>query len=558
MTTYFLVVYVLLCYRDVFRYYTFLDVLEMLHVKVLYYGGPILTMEYPMQAEAVLINDGIIDAVGELNDLRSLSKGAAEIDLQGCTLMPSFIDSHGHFSGLASSMLQISLDQATNFDDIIFFVSQYIQHNHIPKGQWVIGKGYDHNLLNEHRHPGISVLDQAAPDNPLVIQHKSGHMGVFNSVALRLLQVTVNTAEPAGGVIGTDNGMLNGYMEENAFITFFQKVPLPKQADLLNAYCRAQNIYASHGITTIQEGMMVEPLIPFYKMLLSQSLLNIDVVVYSSFESIDAIYSQFQDNTRYYQNHMRLGGCKLFLDGSPQGRTAWMRSPYHKSDTPYYGYGSLTDSELEDALEVAFKEKLQPIVHCNGDAAAAQYLGAIRYIEAKFPEFRYLRPVMVHAQLLDVDQMADVHQLGIIPSFFIAHIYHWGDVHIKNFGLARASRISAARAALNQEVLFTFHQDTPVIEPDMLETVWCAVNRVTKKGIVLGANQKIPVLEALRAITINAAYQYSEENQKGSIRLGKFADFVLLDSNPLTVSPEELGKINVIETIKQGNTIYHI
>ena len=163
---------------------------------------------------------------------------------------------------------------------------------------------------------------------------------------------------------------------------------------------------------------------------------------------------------------------------------------------------------------------------------------------------------MIHAQLLDLDQMDEVKELGVVPSFFAAHVYHWGDVHVKNFGAERAARISPAGAALERDIPFTFHQDTPVLPPDMLETVWCGVNRLTRSGAVLGPEQKIPVVEALAAVTIRAAWQYFEEGEKGSLREGKRADLVLLERDPLTADPMSLRDIPVLATWKDGRLIY--
>ena len=146
--------------------------------------------------------------------------------------------------------------------------------------------------------------------------------------------------------------------------------------------------------------------------------------------------------------------------------------------------------------------------------------------------------------------------LNIIPSIFVAHVYHWGDVHIANLGMERASQISASKTALDNKLAFTYHQDTPVIKPDMLETIWCAVNRVTMSGIVLGENQKVSPYEALKAITINAAYQNKEEDIKGTLEEGKLADLVILSDNPLTCEPMSIKDIEVLETIKEGKTLY--
>lgn len=176
--------------------------------------------------------------------------------------------------------------------------------------------------------------------------------------------------------------------------------------------------------------------------------------------------------------------------------------------------------------------------------------------EKEYPVLKTLRPVMIHAQLLGADQIPEAASLGILASFFVAHVYHWGDVHIRNFGFDRASKISPAASALRAGFPFTFHQDSPVIPPDMLETVWCAVNRRTEEGILLGGEECISPLEALKAVTIHAAYQYHEENEKGSLHAGKTADFVILDRDPLKTAVSELRYIKVLETIKEGVTVF--
>ena len=245
----------------------------------------------------------------------------------------------------------------------------------------------------------------------------------------------------------------------------------------------------------------------------------------------------------------------LFLDGSPQARTAWMLTPYLGEDT-YYGYGTMKYEDVYNAIKEATKNNVQILAHCNGDAAAQQFIDAIKKVQEDGYDVKSLRPVMIHSQLLRIEQLEDVKKLGIIPSFFVAHVYHWGDVHINNFGFERASKISPTASALENGITFTFHQDSPVIEPNMMETIHCAVNRKTKSGVLLGENERISVIEALKAVTINAAYQYFEEDKKGSIKVGKNADFVILDKNPLEVPIEHLKDIKILETIKDGVTIY--
>ncbi|MEG1887184.1 MAG: amidohydrolase [Oscillospiraceae bacterium] len=523
-------------------------------MKKLYYNGIILTMEDHSCPQAVLTEDGIITAIGDYDALYSCAKSAEKIDLEGNTMLPAFIDAHSHFSSYATSFLQVSLEDCTTFDAIAQQIKAFISENAIPEGKWITCRAYDHNSLVEKRHPRLSLLDACAPNNPMVLQHSSGHVGVFNSKALTELGVDSETPSPAGGVIGREGGELTGYMEENAFFTYLKKVPLADIEELMSAFLKAQNGYAERGISTIQEGMMVGQLIPLYNMLLDRNLLNLDLIAYADMQDADTLFSTFPSSVQKYNRHFKLGGYKIFLDGSPQGRTAWMKSPYWESND-YYGYGTMQDSEVLNAVSRAAKTHMQILAHCNGDAAAQQYIDAIEAMSCT-TEISSLRPVMIHAQLLAKDQLSAVKSLGIIPSFFTAHVFHWGDIHIKNFGVERAAQISPAGSALKQDILFTFHQDTPVIEPNMLETVWCAVNRLTVDGVILGEDERISAYEALKAVTVNAAYQYFEEDKKGSIRVGKSADFVILDKNPLAVKPIEIRNISVLATIKDDNIIF--
>ena len=231
-----------------------------------------------------------------------------------------------------------------------------------------------------------------------------------------------------------------------------------------------------------------------------------------------------------------------------------MEQPYRGGEPGYRGYPVHQDGQVLAFLEQAQREGVQIAVHCNGDAAAEQLL---RCYEQAFARYgRDIRPVMVHAQLLRPDQVPRLKPLGMVASFFVAHVFHWGDVHVTNFGQERASQISPARTALDSGVVFDFHQDSPVIPPNMVESLWCAVCRRTKSGQVLGENQRLPVWEALRAVTSNAAYALFEEGQKGTLSPGKRADLVLLDRDPLSCPPEELRDIQVVETIKDGETVY--
>lgn len=518
----------------------------------IYINGDFLTLEED-NIEAIYIKDNRIKKVGTKKDILNLKSNETEIvDLNGKTIMPSFVDSHSHFFAVANNLLQVSLEGAKNINEIQEKLLKYKEENNIEKGKWILANGYDNNILEEKRHINKQEIDKILPDNPVVIQHKSGHNGIFNSMGLKLLNITENTQSPEGGKIEKINGKLTGFLEENAFIENIKKVPMPEIEDLVKMVGKAEKKYASYGITTVQEGMFTKELIPIYKKIVNDNKLILDIIAFMDVKAKNEIEYSFSKNIRRYKNRFKIGGIKIFLDGSPQARTAWMRTPYI-DDENYFGYSTMSDKQVKEALTLAYKENLQILAHCNGDMAAQQYINCIKDIEGNIEK---LRPVLIHGQLLGIDQLKEIKKLGIIPSYFISHIYYWGDIHIKNFGIERADKISPAGSSIKNNIIFTFHQDSPVIEPNMLETIWCAVNRETKNGILLGKEEKIEVINAIKAVTINAAYQYSEENEKGSIKEGKLADLIILDKNPIKVEKEKIKDIKVLETIKEGNTIY--
>ena len=524
---------------------------------ILFTNGTIRTMERESpSAQALLVRDGRVAAVGSLAAVEDQAGiDVRRVDLAGRTLLPSFLDAHSHFTAVANQFLQVSLSGCASWGDIQDRIRDYIRRERVPAGQWVTAQGYDHNQLSERRHPDRACLDAAAPENPVVICHQSGHMGVFNTAALERLGVTGDTPCPAGGVIGQACGVPTGYMEENAFLEFQKQVPMMPLEAFLGAYRKAQGLYASHGITTVQEGLLRRELVPLYQALLADGSLKLDVVAYGDEAGVAAARQAFPASVRRYQGHFRLGGYKMFLDGSPQGRTAWLRQPY-RGEAAYRGYGTLTDAQVLGMVRRAGTEGMQLLAHCNGDAACAQYLAALETAAREGVDLAAMRPVMIHAQLLGRDQLPAVKRLGVIPSFFVAHVYHWGDIHWENLGPDRADGISPAGSAAELGIPFTFHTDAPVIPPDLLETVWCAVNRVTRSGRLLGAEERVDVQTALEAVTANTAFQYFEERDKGTLSPGKRADLVILDRDPLAVPPEELRDIRVLETWKDGAAIF--
>ena len=515
----------------------------------LYFGGPIVTLEEPRYAQALVERGGRIAYVGDREEAERLAgPGARRVDLEERALLPAFLDPHSHLLACAYARLQVPLGECAGWGEIADRLSRHVQERGIQPGEWVKGTGYDQNALAEGAAPDRFCLDRACPHNPVVIQHASGHAGVFNTLALERLGALNGDC----GLERDGQGELTGRGEENPFLDLLGRIPMDGLEDVLRAFQGAQEEYASHGITTAQEGLLQPVMAPVYQEILRRGLLYLDVNAYVPPADYDRLRGQFAQGVSASPGTFQVAGMKIFLDGSPQGGTAWVREPYAGGGC---GTSTMTDGQVLSAFRQALDRDAQLLAHCNGDRAAEQYLTLLAQAEREAGK-KLCRPVMIHAQLLGLDQLEWVKTLGVIPSFFVAHVYHWGEIHVKNFGLDRAGRISPAGSALARGIPFTFHQDSPVIPPDMLETIWCACVRRTKAGRVLGAEERIPVEAALRAVTQNAALQYGLERELGTLRPSKRADFVLLSGDPLRTPPEELKKLQVERTIRCGRTIW--
>lgn len=529
-------------------------------MKKLYYGGDIITMrsenDFP---EALAAENGIIIYTGNLRRAEELCGNQTEkIDLNGNTLMPAFIDAHSHFSQVAQNILMCDLSETKSFEDIYVTLKNYMEENQISEGDVIFANGYDHNFLTEEKHPDRTLLDRVSDKVPIYISHASGHMGAANSAMLRLAGITEETPDPEGGRFGREeSGKLNGYVEETPALMRILMSAMPgMKMNMALQMKLAQEIYLEHGITTVQEGAAMGQNVQELAKYADAGALKLDVVAYIFENEYEKSREVLPGYCGQYKNRLKIGGAKIILDGSPQGRSAWLSEPY-EGEREYRGYPTHTDDYVEKAVLKAVKSGYQILAHCNGDAASEQFLDsyekALRSV--KNPDMD-LRPVMIHCQTVREDQLDRMKVLRMIPSIFIGHTYYWGDIHLKNLGPVRGAAISPVKSALERGLIYNLHQDTPVTKPDMLHSVWCAVNRITRQGKLVGPDQRIGVFEALKGVTINAAYAYHEEDKKGTLEAGKQADMVILDGNPLKADKMKIKDIHVLETIKNGETVY--
>lgn len=517
------------------------------------------------RAEAIAIRQGEIIAVGSAKEILASKTSDTEVrDLDGKTVTPGFIDSHGHFAQyipLINSpfIYPEPMGQGNSIADIQAIISQYINSSELDKDRMHFAIGYDDAELKENRHPTRWELDEVTGDYKLCALHISGHFLTCNSKALELLGYNDETENPDGGVLRrTEDGQLNGVLEESATYPMFQHVSVGSLEEALANLEKAQQMFTSYGVTTAQEGKSNTQLTKTLKALAESNAFYMDVITYP-------MWTEFESSIEVmplgeYINGVKIGGMKITTDGSPQGKTAYLSTPYwevpHSHSFHYHGYPVLTQEEVNHWVDVAYSHDAQVIAHTNGDAAAQLLLNAVEAANEKHGEADR-RPVSIHAQTIRLDQVQQMGELGIIPSFFGAHTFFWGDWHRTSvLGPWRAANISPMGWANKYDVPFTTHMDAPVLFPDQMLNMWTNVNRVTRSGQTLGEHHRISAYQALESITINAAYQNFEEDQKGSIEVGKRADLVILGADPLSVDPMDIKDIEVLETIKDGNTVF--
>ena len=537
-------------------------------MRKIYFNGNIITVndKQPI-VDAILVENGKIVKVGLKEEILKLKNDDTElVDLDGKTMLPGFIDSHGHIIAVAQTLMIVNLSDANSKEEFIEMLKDYAKNNPPKNGEWIIGFGYDNTRYENEEHPTKFDLDLVSKDTPIFISHASGHIATTNSKALESFGYIGTSYEvPEGGVVRTVEGSNepNGILEENACLSPEKRkvIPTPSVDTLLSCIKKAQQIYSSYGLTTAQDASIDENLNQILNLAAQKNELIIDIVAQAVQHTTLKLLKNEGTPKREYYNHYKLLGGKTWLDGSPQGKTAWLTKPYYEvpegESKDYCGYATQEDKDVIEYFKSLIENNIQVNVHCNGDAASDQFIRCYKKALEMTGNKTDLRPVMVHAQTVREDQLDDMKELGIIPTFFLDHIWFWGDYHYESvFGPERANRISPAKSALIRNINFTLHQDSPVKMPNQILAMHNAVNRQTQSGRVLGDNQRLSIMEAIKALTINAAYQYFEEDEKGSIEQGKFADFVILDRNPLDINPSEIKEIQVLETIKEGNTIY--
>jgi predicted amidohydrolase YtcJ len=533
----------------------------------IYAGGDIVTVnDAQPTAEAVAVREGKILAVGARADVERAHKGTATrvVDLAGHTMVPGFFDAHAHVmsfgaQGVGANLLASPDGNANTIDDLVAALQEFGKGPDVARTGWIFGMGYDDALLG--RHPTRDDLDRVSKDVPVIAVHISGHFSALNSAGLAKIGYTAATPDPEGGIIRRRAGSRepNGVLEELASFPAMVAAISPRTPEDNDYFTRkGLELAKRHGYTTAIEGRSFAAQHGAMLDAAKRGLFDIDVISYIDYSDKQVIPSPI---SAAYENRYRIGGLKITLDGSPQGRTAWRTVPYlmppDGQKPGYRGYPAIPDTKVVEALFDEAYQKGWPVqVHANGDAAVDQMIAAMKPVHAKYgPGDR--RNALIHGQLVRrEDQLDSLKELQVIASLFPMHTFYWGDWYDQIIGPELAQQISPIKTALNKGLVVTSHTDAPVALPNLMQVMWATVNRTSRSGKVMGPDERLTPLEALKSFTLWGAYQHFEEKIKGSIEPGKLADLAILDRNPLTVDPTTINQIRVLETIKEGRTVY--
>ncbi len=530
--------------------------------------GNILTMDGQNRIVAALsVRGDKIEALGSTEEIMKLvSDETVVTNLRGRTLMPGFIDAHGHFPG--SSLARINADinsppigKIKTMVELVVALKE--RAGQVSEGDWVVGMGYDDTLLAENRHPTRTELDAVSQDQPVVAVHISGHMVVANSMALQIAGIDAGTPNPEGGVIGRRPGSQepNGLLQETAQWDVVEHV---YDAGLMDAYRMikmAANEYAAAGVTTAQSGGVNPELVKGISAFIKLGVIPMRIVLFPmEMEYGEMLFNGDYQPEEFATERLTMGPVKIVADGSIQGYTGYLSQPYYvpyHGDEHYAGYPAVLRAALFEKVAAIHKAGYQLAIHGNGDQSIEDILDAFEAAQKAHP-VDDPRLILIHSQMARQDQIARMKKLGVTPSFFSAHTWYWGDRHRDIFmGPERAAAMSPAKWAQDIDLRYSSHLDTPVTPMLPLQAVWSMVHRITFGGDVLGPQQRVSVMQALRAVTIDAAWQVFEEGNRGSLEPGKFADMIILSGSPLD-DPMAMRELTVQRTMVGGATIYQL
>ncbi|MQA60967.1 MAG: amidohydrolase family protein [Actinophytocola sp.] len=535
---------------------------------VIFYGGQVLTLDQRnSRATAIATRAGRVLAVGDDRTMLGLAGAhTRRHDLGGRTAIPGFVESHTHpyFFGLT---LDAAVDAGSPPNDSVADIVERVSDaaKTTPPGEWIVGYRYDDTLLRDGRHPTLHDLDPVSKDHPVLLVHISGHFVTTNSAALRRAGIRSTTPDPAGGALGRDaSGKPTGVLAETAAFPIYALLPKRSRQAMTEILGLAGDAYLAAGVTSVHDtgvGLFNGPdEFDAYRAAIASGRLRTRVRGYVW----DQILGELGPGVPGPQDiavagvdtdRFQLAGVKIISDGSLQGLTGCLSEPY-TCNPDERGTMLLTPAQLTGRVAELHDAGWQVAVHGNGDEAIQAIVDAYRKLGAA-PGDGGGRHRIEHCQTVREDQLDLMAAHDMLASFFVKHVYYWGDRHRDRFlGPDRARRINPLASARRRGLRFGLHADTPVTPVPPLEGIWCAVARRTRDGEELGPEQRVDVETALRAYTSEAAYLGFDEGAKGSLEPGKLADIAVLSDDPTAVAPEALRRLTVDATLIDGELVW--
>ena len=546
-----------------------------------FYNGKIYSLDDKNSVyEAVAVKNGIIYDLGSSEELLKKYSHTEKIDLKGAIVFPGFIDAHGHITGYGDNLLQIDLVGTNSQEEIANLVKQ--KANQMKEGEWILGVGWDQNDWEDKSWPSHEILDKASPKNPVALTRIDGHALWVNKKALELAGIDKNTPDPDGGEIKKDkNGNPTGLLIDNAMNLVYKVIPPPTDEELEKTILVSTNNLVKYGITSVHDMGVGERTIKIYKKLADEGKLPIRVHVYV--DGIGETWNKYLIG--YANNFVNVDGIKLFVDGAMGSRGALMTEPY-QDDPKNFGLMLLSEEQIYNVAKDAIQKGLQVATHAIGDS------GNFIVIKAYEKAFEELKPVdprfrIEHVQVINPNDVKRLARLKIIPSMQPVHATSdmpWAEARL---GPERVKWSYAYKSVLNETKMIAGGSDFPVENPSVLEGIYAAVTRqdknghpknaddvlklvkekkwvISKEGIKDPKNfengwypdQKLTIDEAIKCFTKWAAYAVFEENKKGTIEIGKWADFTILDKDLYNIPPDEILNTNVLMTVVNGKIVY--
>ena len=511
-------------------------------------NGNVLSRDGPFSA--IVIVDNRIEYVGDSDEaLEIAGRKAKVIDLKGRFVLPGFIDAHMHLMEYSLALKRLDLRGVHSILELKRRVAEKAKA--LRPGEWILGRGWDQELFVEGRWPSRFDLDEAAPNNPVLLRRICGHIAVANSKALRLAGIDRETPDPPGGEIDRDpRGMPTGILKETAIELVERCISPPSERYRVQALIEGMHSLLTYGITTVHIAGCTKEVFGILKRLLAEHRLPIRVRVYFSPRELSYAIKMYR--ATHEDTMLRVMGVKVLADGSLGGRTAYLRRPYN--DHPGRGFMTIDKNELSLIVEEAMKNNIQVAVHAIGDAAIGEVLDSYEKAGVTFQErFR-----IEHASVSSPDLIETMKRIGIVavvqPHFVISD---WWIVD--RLGEERATWAYPFKTLLKRGIHVAFSTDAPVEPVNPWLTLYAAISRGEPDAIPLALytqHERLDLHEALRCYTYGSAYAAFDETLLGDIAPGKLADLVVIDKNPFTLPAVQLKNIKVFMTIVNGKIVY--